>query len=336
MLRLYRGVKHDIFKLQNMLNHLLCSVWCEANEMETCEEKLDDDFKDLYSSYEWLKIKIDSIYELFKNLSGLEKTRIKEAFIIDNSIEALCNGNAKPVYLKDLPKIIETDVKPLLVDFYETLLERAKVPGTKKDYYEKIIKKNDFKYCPCCGIIDIEQEDSSKREAFDHYLPKALYPFASVNFENLVPLCHKCNSDRKGDKDPIVGGRKAFYPFGSGEQKIEIKFKLNKPKDLANLERVDLTIEFIGDEERIETWNSLFDISERYNDATRSFNKTHLRKIKRRHLIFKEGKSSWTYENSLNELIKDYEYDKYEDKKFLKIPLMKELKNCYDLIEVYG
>jgi hypothetical protein len=61
-----------------------------------------------------------------------------------------------------------------------------------------------------------------------------------------------------------------------------------------------------------------------------------LRKIKRRHEDYKEGNAAWTYNNTLDKLIIDYEYDKFDDKKFLKIPIMAELKNCSDLIEVYG
>lgn len=334
MLRIYKPIKHDIFQLQTMLQHLVCSVWCIADE-NSCEEKLDKNFRNLYSAYEWLKVKVDSIYEIFKTLSTVDRDNIKDAFLIDNSIEDLCEGKKKPIYLKSLPEIAEKDIKPLLVDFYETLLERAKVPGTKKDYYEKLITTNDFRFCPCCGLIDIELEDSKNREAFDHYLPKALYPFASVNFMNLVPLCHKCNSDRKGEKDPIENGRKAFYPFNKKQPIIEIKFTLDRSKNFESLKREDLTIEIDGDKEKIETWNILFDIKERYNDITRSFTKAHLRKIKRRHTDFAVGKPNWTYTNSLDKLIYDYEFDKYEDKKFLKIALMSELRNCTGLIEVY-
>jgi hypothetical protein len=336
MLRLYKPIQHDIFKLQKMLEHLVCDVWCTSNENECCEDKLSVDFKVLYLTYGWLRDKVDLIYQKFEGLSPVEKVKIKEAFLTINSIEKLCDGAATPVYLINLPGVIEEDVKPLLVSFYETLLEKAKVPGTKKDYYEKLITANGFKCCPCCGLTDIEQENSKNREAFDHYLPKAHYPFASVNFENLVPLCHKCNSDRKGDKDPIENGRKAFYPFNCDPHSIEIAIILDKKKDLGNLQAGDLTITFAGDDEKIKTWNSLFDISDRYNEKTIGFSKTHLRKIKRRHAGFVAGKSWWTYQHSLDELISDYEIDKYDDKKFLKIPMMMELKNCAELIEVYG
>lgn len=337
MLRLYKPLKdHEIFKLQTMLEHLVCSVWCEACN-DDCSSKLNKDFKEIYDSYDWLKTEVDAIYELCKKLKPKEKQAIKDAFALNNEIEKLCNGESVPKYLDELPDVVKDKMKPLLVDFYETLLERKKVPGTKQDYYQKLIDENDLRYCPCCGLSYFESEDSKYREAFDHYLPKAHYPFLSVNFKNLVPLCHKCNSDRKGDKDPIENNKTAFYPFSNANSHtIQISLIIDKTKDLRKLERQDLQINLIGDSEKIETWDRLFDVKERYNDTTRGLLKDHLKKIKRRHKIFTENKVDWTYSNTLDELIADYENDKYEDFKFLRIPLMEELKNCSQLIDVYG
>lgn len=337
MLRLYKPlIDHEIFKLHSMLEHLVCSVWCEACA-DACSTKINADFKVAYNSYDWLKIKVDEIYELCKALKPQEKQTIKDAFIANNEIEKLCNGQSSPKYLHELPDVVKDKMKPLLVDFYETLLERKKVPGTKQDYYQKLIDENDLRYCPCCGLSYFESEDSKYREAFDHYLPKAHYPFLSVNFKNLVPLCYKCNSDRKGVKDPIENNKTAFYPFSdNNNHSIQISLQIDKTKDLRKLERQDLQIILLGDTEKIETWDRLFDIKERYNDTTRGLSKTFLKRIKRRHLDFKMADLDQTYVDSLNKLIADYEFDKYEDMKFLKIPFMEELKNCSQLIDVYG
>lgn len=318
-----------------MLEHLVCSVWCEACD-DACSTKLNAVFREIYDSYDWLKTEIDEIYELCKKLSPEEKQSIKDAFVTNNEIEKLCNGEAAPIYLTELPEVVKDKMKPLLVDFYETLLERKKVPGTKQDYYQKLIDENDFRYCPCCGLILFESKDSKFREAFDHYLPKAHYPFLSVNFKNLVPLCHKCNSDRKGEKNPIENKKTAFYPYSNDHNhSIQISFRLDTTKDLGSLVRGDIEIYMRGENEKIETWDRLFDIKERYNDTTRGLIKTHLKKIKRMHKIFCDGRENWTYISTLDELIADYENDKYEDFKFLRIPLMKELKKCTQLIDVY-
>jgi hypothetical protein len=320
MLRLYRSIDHDIFKLHKMLEHLVCSVWCEACD-DACETKLNADFIIIYNKYDWLKKEVDTVYEKCKSLFPDER-------------QELCNG-AKPVYLDALPVQVKDDIKPLLVDFYETLLEKGKVPGTKKDYYEQLIKENKFQYCPGCGLIDFENEDSKYREAFDHYLPKSEYPFASVNFNNLVPLCYKCNSDRKKTKDPIENNRKAFYPFASGDHEISVTLVINKTKDIDCLERTDLTVKFTGDQDKIETWDWLFDISERYSDKVRPRIKTFLRELKNRYRQQKKDNPELTFIEILDREIEIYEDDKYSDWKFLKIPLLKELKLMTDLIKVY-
>lgn len=333
MLRLYKPIDHDILKLHSMLEHLVCSVWCEACD-DACESKLNAEFKVLYDKYSWLKTEVDAIFEKCKPLTVEERQTIKNAFETNNKIEELCNGSS-PVYLNKLPAQVEAYMKPLLVDFYETLLEKGKVPGTKKDYYEKLIIENKFQYCPGCGLIDFEHEDSKYREAFDHYLPKSEYPFASVNFNNLVPLCYKCNSDRKKTKDPIENDRKAFYPFAHGDHEISITLVIDKTKDIDNLERADLSVLFSGDNDKIETWDWLFDISERYNDKIRPRIKTFLRELKNRHTQQKKDNPLITFITIIDREIEIYEENKYTDWKFLKIPLLKELKHMPDLIRVF-
>ena len=338
MLRLYTPIEHDIFTLQTLLEKVVCDVWCTACN-DSCDGKLEQAFKDIYHySYKGnlLKGEIERIYDIFKGMSQEEKDVIKTAWEINNNIENLCNGTA-PTYLADLPDEVENDIKPLFKWFYETLLEKGKVAGDKMDYYNQLIAKNDFATCPCCGLIDFESVDSIRREAYDHYLPKAIYPFASVNFKNLIPLCYKCNSDRKSTKDPIENDRISFYPFSTADHNIEIKLNYiaDIDDDTKGLNFNDLEIILAGETDKIETWNWLFDIKDRYGDTIRRFTLTFLKKIARRHQIFLKSNEDWTYENTLNQLIEDYEFDYYEDKKFLKIAFLKAIKNDAELMEVY-
>ena len=115
-----------------------------------------------------------------------------------------------------------------------------------------------------------------------------------------------------------------------------IRINIEYSKDLSKLEREDVQIEINGDGEKTSTWNEIFDIKERYNDAVRGFTISFMRLIRRRHQDYAQGNANWTYTDSLNKLISDYEFDKYDDKKFLKIPFMNALKNFSHLIEVYG
>ncbi len=114
----------------------------------------------------------------------------------------------------------------------------------------------------------IKGENHNYREAYDHYLPKGHYPFNSINFRNLAPACHECNSTYKLGKDPAhnhSGRRKAFYPYAPIAQPINIKVDLLH-SDIAKLTLADINMEFgpTAVNEQIETWKDIYGIEERY------------------------------------------------------------------------
>jgi hypothetical protein len=340
MLRLYKPIEHDIFTLHNLLEKVVCEVWCTACD-DSCDDKLEQAFKDIYHyTYRGnpLKDEVERIYDIFKGLTSEVRTQVREAFITNNNIESLCNGTS-PVYLQTLPAVVESDIKPLFKWCYETLLENKLVAGDKMDYYNQLIKHpaNDFDTCPCCGLIDFESAESIRREAYDHYLPKATYPFASVNFKNLVPLCYKCNSDRKSKKDPIEDDRVAFYPFSSEEHSIECSYTFNVDiiSDTKQVNLDKLSISFTGNVPKTETWKWLFAIEDRYNDYIKSKAKSWLRELATRFEKNNKREQGLSYLEVINDDIEIYEDDKYSEKKFLKIAFLKAIKNDAVFISVY-
>ncbi len=335
MLRLYKPIKHDIFKLHSLIENLICNVWCEACD-DICDDKLQVDFKAIYhyaykstkKNPKTLKDEVERVYELFKGLTSDEKNLVKQAFATNNDIEGLCNGN-QPVYLSDLPDIVTNDIKPLFKWCYETLLDQGKVAGDKMDYYKELIKSNEYNTCPCCGLILIESPDSICREDFDHYLPKSKYPFASVNFLNLVPLCNKCNRDRKKAKDPIENDRVVFYPFSQEEHNIlinysySIDFEIVDGKILAKLK--NLAIRYTGEKDKIATWDWLFDISIRYNDILNTKAQGWLRELMNRHYRNKRRNQGLSLSEIIQDHLDDYEENKFSELKFLKIAFLQAL-----------
>ena len=89
--------------------------------------------------------------------------------------------------------------------------------GEIREHYEAFVTVNHRERCPYCGYGTIMGRDRTRRDAYDHFLPKGTYPFNTVNFHNLAPMCHECNSSYKLEKDQIRkrGGdrRKAFYSY---------------------------------------------------------------------------------------------------------------------------
>ncbi|MGN7759636.1 hypothetical protein ACTJIV_19430 [Chryseobacterium sp. 22532] len=335
MLRVYKPINDDIFKLQDYLEYLVCEIWC-GKQTKKCEDYLDVNLRPLYLKYEWFRDDIQSIYAECKKLSVKNKRIIIKTFTDLKNISDVCGGFTVPLKVKQLPDIVEKMMKPFFIKCYESLLDRSLVPGDKHKYYNNLIKQNKIKFCPCCGYSSFESADSNYMEAYDHYLPKSIYPFASVNFLNLVPLCMHCNSYRKSTKDPIEGGRKAFYPFNINPDlhrvEVEVKFSHIIVKDFQNFEKNELEVDLIGDKEKCITWDDIFDIKSRYNDEVRSFTKALLRLMKKKF----ERESLKSYIQILDEEIDDFEDDKYSDRKFLKIAFLNEVKNCKDITDVYA
>ncbi|GJL63043.1 MAG: hypothetical protein NPIRA04_16970 [Nitrospirales bacterium] len=127
---------------------------------------------------------------------------------------------------------------------------------------------------------DIKGVHYIKREVYDLYLPKSLHPFNSINFKNLVPACHHCNSSYKSSQDPAytpkdptqaVTRRKVFYPYTNHGYHIDIQIELKKA-DFEHLTPNDIEIEFGPAmlSEEIETWKDVYGIEERYKAKCRS------------------------------------------------------------------
>lgn len=344
MLRLYKPiVEHEIFKLHELFSHVVKEVWCKACEEESCEDKLQEEFKKIYhyayiNKEHKLEQEVEEIYKLFKALSEQEKQLISQAFDSTNQIEDLCEGRGTPVYLDDMPEVVKKRIKPLLKWCYEKLLEKKKVSEGKIAYYKDLKDHNGgMKTCPCCGLIDFESGSSSKGEAFDHYFSKGIYPFASINFLNLIPICHKCNSGRKGKKNPIKDNKIAFYPFSTATHKIniEIETKLEVNNEDKQLHLSDLTVKLIGDKKKVETWDWLFAIKERYKGVYEDYSGPWFRQLINRYKKNKKRAIGLSLTDIIEEQIEDCQDDLYLDKKFLKIAFLNVLKKDPAILEVY-
>jgi hypothetical protein len=326
MLRTYTAIDHPIKTLHTMLQHLVCEVWCNASDT-SCEDLLEVEFKDLYEHLGWLKTDVDVIYEKCKALTVAERVNIVQAFETNNRIEDLCNGTIAIVELNTLPNVIQVEVKSLLESFYSRLLDIKKVPGEKLDYYNQLVKENKYSSCPICGLVDIETSESKYIEDFDHFFPKSHYPFVAVNFDNLVPTCDKCNKKHKGSKKPLDNNGKAYYPFETGRQPIEISASIDTI-DFDEDEKLiqQATFNFSGNTEKNITWNWLFDIESRYSAEIKTYSYTWIRALKKEI----EFHSNTTTEEYIDFKISTYEPDKFDEKRFLKIAFLKELKNKPD------
>lgn len=290
MLFPYNYVPHRMEKMQEFIDFIFYEVWCKAPIGLVFHPDLFEENPDLmevmiefgFSAQETKGGKafykeVKAIYELFSTLSPQEIDQFKQWYKGNNDLEKVCANDPATqlaryadiaVQHKDLADQLGTFFKGL---YSQSLLDlaalRAKI-GDINDHYQAFVSINTAGKCPFCGMGDIKGSNHSKREAYDHYLPKSLYPFNSINFRNLAPACHECNTTYKLSKDPAhnpTGRRKAFYPFTAAAQTIDIQVALQH-SDIENLKPSDVQMQFgpAAISEEIETWTDVYGIEERY------------------------------------------------------------------------
>lgn len=290
MLFAYTYVPHTMEKMQEFIDFIFFEVWCTAPigltfDLELFEE--EPDLREVLSSFGFTANApkrgkqfykdIKAIYELFSPLTPEQIDQLKQWYRANNDIEKVC-ANAPAVQIARYTDItaIHPDLSGQLATFFKRLYShqlldlaalREKI-GQIDEHYQAFMQANTTGRCPFCGLGDIKGVHHTRREAYDHYLPKALYPFNSINFRNLAPACHECNSAYKLSKDPAhsaAGRRKAFYPYATGASPIEITVDLNTP-DIDRLTPADIRLTFgpAAVHEELETWKEVYGIDERY------------------------------------------------------------------------
>jgi hypothetical protein len=290
MLFPYTYVPHQMEKMHAFIDFIFYEVWCQAPIGLTFHPNLFDgnpELKEIMIDFgfaarpakrgnEFYK-DVKAIYGHFSSLSPQEVDQLKQWYKGNNDLEKVCaNDPATRLARYEDIAINHASLAGQLGKFFKELYSQSllslkalrKKIGDIDDHYKRFVQTNKAGRCPFCGISELLGPNHGPREAYDHYLPKALYPFNSMNFRNLIPACHHCNSSYKTTKDPAhnaAGRRKAFYPFATAAQAIDIQVALQH-SDIENLKPADVRMLFgpAAVTEEIETWKDVYDIEERY------------------------------------------------------------------------
>lgn len=294
----YKYINHEVEELQELLDFLFYEVWCKADgdfdveKLSGCER-----LKDIYEalgnididakggkSADFFNQHIEKIYAEFLKLNEDQITQLKEGYSNNNNIEGLCTDKTiQPLLYKQI-ETEHPDLAKLFKSFYGNLygsnspfnlvifgdLKKKLIP----DHYFKLMEANKREVCPFCGLLHLKGNNHGCREAYDHYLPKAIFPFSPVNFKNLAPMCNECNSSYKTTKIPIEKSnpvedeetrKLAFYPYAEESPNIEFQVQINTA-DINSLCPDDIQIEISsdGNDEQVESWIRVFGLEERY------------------------------------------------------------------------
>ncbi|PZV08724.1 MAG: hypothetical protein DCF22_19720 [Leptolyngbya sp.] len=278
-------VKNGIEKLHQEITYFISQI---ATAQSWSKKLFHTDFYDqVVSKNPKLEAHLKTFLKEFIKLPPSRQKEIIQEFTNYNAVSALCSSVdpvtshwQDPSYL-DFKKA----AKDLFIFMYEKTLERdsyRKYTGESlRDHYIAYRGAYNLAMCPFCGLEDYKDvkdykdvedykdvyDELTTRDAYDHYLDKARYPFAAVNPDNLFPMCHTCNSDTKGTQDVLhedgTGNRRrAPYP-PDNEFKILIEIDNALEQDLkVSINLLDSSD--IQEVEKFRTWLVVFQIGQRY------------------------------------------------------------------------
>lgn len=348
MLFPYKYINHDITRLQDWIDFLFLKVWCNAKEeyslelLNGCRELKQVAEEEAWKEDPTKKAKdyitgpISVIYDLFKDeLNDTQRKQIKKWYKRSRKLEHVCDNKKlfNPIRRKDFEKYSKKLADALYsfyVDLYEHALKLATIRdknGTLENHYKAFVKINRNGICPFCGLSTLRGYEMNGHEAYDHYLPKETYPTYSINFKNLVPTCHDCNSIHKFRNSPLVSNcnnskQKAIYPYSENtpEINLEIKVSIEDYKEYEH-KHINISVSSTTDIQKVRTWYNLYNIEKRYKDEL-----TNNGSGKYWLVEFLEELPVESRETEFQRLSGKLINSKHKNKNFLKVPFLQACK----------
>lgn len=173
---------------------------------------------------DYLPIKCPGSKDVLSYINKRKKNKVLFSDLVDNIIKKNTLSKIKKYYQiyksqnnkiskKDYnikEEAIDDEFKELFIDFfYEkffdypkiwTLIDPVKyktIQLSRKMFVENFKKENDIEVCPYC---DMDTTYNLTNNEIEHFMPKSIFPFLSMNANNLIPSCQSCNKkvDGKG------------------------------------------------------------------------------------------------------------------------------------------
>ena len=241
-----------------------------------------------------VEAKFRLVFSEIKKLDRSEKAKLLKAYRSQQRIEDICSDKSINInYFSELPQSLQTPLKALGKYLYDSVLGFLAFTGLEQindslsQHFQRFIHVNG-RICCFCGIHEYEEQlantDVKKqwRAAYDHYFPKAIFPLAAVNFDNLIPICFQCNSKAKSSAQPCLcpnnGQQFAFYPYDdSTHGKLKFTPDITGSTsiidgDIWTVEPLQTNVSTV-DYEKQQSWDRVFKISLRVQERINRFYK---------------------------------------------------------------
>jgi hypothetical protein len=276
MINTYTFFPSDVNKLHGFVLAFFNRIENETGDFST--SFFEQEFYDnLVKRHKGILLKaFQDIYAITKTWKQADRTSLCESIRQSNEIEQICAGIVSAVKADDIPEPVRKLLTTLFKKLYKDVLFGDFFKphyGNRRTHYHAFRKhgKNNYPNCPACGFWPMHTSVDDITDQYDHYLPKDLYPFSSVNFANLVPICSDCNSLQvKSDDDILAHTGKAFYPFSTTHQPIT--FVISIAKNAPELENISWQVDYScerGKEDELTAWKAIYKIESRHKNHVR-------------------------------------------------------------------
>jgi len=301
-----------------------------AHDLSVYDEKtlLRSDFIPIVNaSTVRLRNNLELITVTYHSLTNVQKHEIELAFNTNTNIDNLCSDTTIiPYKYESFPSSIRKIIKDFLTMLWEEYPQNNALEneyGLVQEHFNLFVDQSFQKalICPFCGLTKLKVSESINRDAYDHYIPKAQYPFTSINFRNLSPLCHECNSDEKKTTDTLFNlddtRRQVFYPFDTtyNPNHLSIDVVTLEPynpitlKTLLNDIRWTFSILIYNNEDnRIKSWDDIFHIKRRYKENILRFQIEWYDELIR--LYIRSQRKGEAFNDLKSEILEDLDYQK--------------------------
>lgn len=284
MLYFYKQVMHPINNMHDYMHHFFMQLFAEVSPVYHHADFIHPDFQTIIDSHGVLDQKLNAIFTAYMALLPAEKKQVQQAYSNNNSIEQVCNNAVRPVKFDELSNGIQDPLKALYGsegELYKMLTAKKGYPAVKnrcgslKGHFEKFREINPASVCPFCGMENLLTEYEDGKNEYDHYLSKNDFPFCSINFNNLTPICDTCNKPGyKGQKDipfqPKTNPQiqdELYFPYSTTFPDHSIDLKISSTTtNLKDIDSWTLSIDCIpaGNVRRKNRWLEVYNIESRY------------------------------------------------------------------------
>lgn len=319
MLFSFKHIDHEILCYHEHIAYFFKQLFHHAPKKFDKDLLFDKQFHKVLSDSKKFLGYAKKITSIYYDLSFGERQNVKIAFNNNTSTQAYSDTTISLVKYDDL----DDTIAEVLWEFFDYLWKESfdlkeieKQFNTVKSHYDKIAKG--VKVCPFCGVSKFKPVNGKNREDYDHVLPKAKYPFISINFYFVVPTCDECNTDEKKAKDTpynINLRRKVYNPFNPYIKIENLEVDII-PKEKYNASNLATLLSLINweykitrdskEEEELETWNEVYRIKGRYKEFVNDCEIEWFSELKTYYK--RELKKGQKFQDIKKEFLEDLEY----------------------------